>query len=59
MFEIASALILYVLGFPCLYGIIRIAVRHGLEDAARIAREEQAGMPAHPNPVEGVLSAGA
>ncbi|MEV4627541.1 hypothetical protein AB0J90_14745 [Micromonospora sp. NPDC049523] len=41
MLQIAAALLLYVCGFPCLYGVMRIAVRHGLQDVAQ-ARQENA-----------------
>lgn len=34
MLEIAAAVLLYVAGFPCLYGVMRLAVRHGLQDVA-------------------------
>lgn len=40
MFEVVAALILYICGFPCLYGILRLAVRHGIQDAEQI-RDEQ------------------
>ena len=39
MFEVAAAVVLYVGGFPCLYGVMRIAVRHGLQDVAKSAQE--------------------
>jgi hypothetical protein len=32
MFQIISVLVLYVFGFVLLYGVIRLAVRHGIED---------------------------
>jgi hypothetical protein len=35
MLQIAAAVLLYVGGFPCLYGVMRIAVRHGLQDVAQ------------------------
>lgn len=33
MFTVVATVILYVFGFVFLYGVIRLAVRHGLEDA--------------------------
>ena len=33
MFAVLSAVILYICGFPCLYGILRLAIRHGILDA--------------------------
>ncbi|RKR89245.1 hypothetical protein BDK92_3585 [Micromonospora pisi] len=41
MLQIAAAVLLYVCGFPCLYGVMRLAVRHGLQDVAQ-ARQENA-----------------
>ncbi|MFK3982616.1 hypothetical protein ACI2K4_19845 [Micromonospora sp. NPDC050397] len=35
MLEIAAAVLLYVCGFPCIYGVMRLAVRHGLQDVER------------------------
>lgn len=32
MFAVVTAVILYVFGFVFLYGVIRLGVRHGLED---------------------------
>jgi hypothetical protein len=32
MFQIISVLVLYVFGFVLLYGVIRLAVRHAVED---------------------------
>ncbi|MBM0258020.1 hypothetical protein ACFT9M_23905 [Micromonospora purpureochromogenes] len=32
MFTIIATVILYVFGFVFLYGVIRLAVRHGMED---------------------------
>lgn len=39
MLEIAAAVLLYVCGFPCLYGVMRLAVRHGLQDVAHSRTE--------------------
>jgi hypothetical protein len=39
MLEVASALILYVCSLPCLYGILRLAVRHGIRDADQVRQE--------------------
>ncbi|WP_329105734.1 hypothetical protein OG792_33450 [Micromonospora sp. NBC_01699] len=41
MLELAAAVLLYVGGFPCLYGVMRLAVRHGLQDVAQ-SRQESA-----------------
>ncbi|MEU8259656.1 hypothetical protein AB0C02_03400 [Micromonospora sp. NPDC048999] len=45
MLVFVTTVILYVFGFVFLYGVIRIGVRHGLEDVeahrAQVAREEQ------------------
>jgi cell division protein FtsB len=41
MLEVAAAVLLYVAGFPCLYGVMRLAVRHGLQDVAQ-SRQENA-----------------
>ncbi|MEV4480090.1 hypothetical protein AB0K04_13790 [Micromonospora coxensis] len=32
MFTLVATVILYVFGFVFLYGVIRLAVRHGMED---------------------------
>ncbi|MER7889071.1 hypothetical protein ABTX15_04520 [Micromonospora sp. NPDC094482] len=32
MFAVVTAVILYCFGFVFLYGVIRLAVRHGMED---------------------------
>lgn len=32
MFTVIATVILYVFGFVFLYGVIRLAVRHGMED---------------------------
>ncbi|MDG4834693.1 hypothetical protein O7627_36095 [Solwaraspora sp. WMMD1047] len=56
MLEVASAMILYVLGFPFLYGVLRLAVRHGMVDAARLAREEELDAPRHPMLMEGTIT---
>lgn len=40
--------ILYLIAFPSLYGIIRIAVRHGVDDAARLAAERAEDIPREP-----------
>ncbi|WBB78295.1 hypothetical protein O7606_18945 [Micromonospora sp. WMMD882] len=40
MFTLVLAMILYVAGFVFLYGVIRVAVRHALEDLA-VRRAEQ------------------
>nr|MDT0662735.1 hypothetical protein [Micromonospora sp. DSM 115978] len=58
MLEVASAMILYVLGFPFLYGVLRLAVRHGMADAAALAREEQADAPRHPALLEPTIRSG-
>jgi hypothetical protein len=39
MFAIALAIVLYVAAFPCLYGVVRLAVRHGIQDAAEAPRQ--------------------
>ncbi|MFI6758235.1 hypothetical protein ACIBF5_03695 [Micromonospora sp. NPDC050417] len=39
MLQIAAAVLLYVCGFPCLYGVMRLAVRHGLQDVAETRQE--------------------
>jgi hypothetical protein len=41
MLQVATAVLLYVAGFPCLYGVLRLAVRHALHDVAE-ARQETA-----------------
>ncbi|WP_406039437.1 hypothetical protein OG799_28570 [Micromonospora sp. NBC_00898] len=45
MFVFVTTVILYVFGFVFLYGVIRLGVRHGLEDLeaqrAQAARAEQ------------------
>ncbi|WBB65737.1 hypothetical protein [Micromonospora sp. WMMD812] len=45
MFAVVTAVILYCFGFVFLYGVIRLAVRHGLEDLevrrAQVARAEE------------------
>ncbi|MFD1321158.1 hypothetical protein [Micromonospora sonneratiae] len=33
MFEVFFVLVLYVFGFILLYGVVRLAVKHGIEDA--------------------------
>lgn len=48
MIEVISAVILYLMAFPCLYGIIRVAVRHGVDDAAQLAAERAADAPREP-----------
>lgn len=48
MIEVISAVILYITAFPCLYGIIRLAVRHGVDDAALLAAEREADVPREP-----------
>jgi hypothetical protein len=48
MIEVISALILYLVAFPCLYGIIRTAVRDGVDDASRLATEREADAPREP-----------
>lgn len=48
MIEVISAIILYLLAFPSLYGIMRIAVRHGVDDAARLAVERAEDTPREP-----------
>lgn len=39
MLEVVSALILYVCSLPCLYGILRLAVRHGIQDIDHMQHE--------------------
>ncbi|MEV4753947.1 hypothetical protein AB0J86_02350 [Micromonospora sp. NPDC049559] len=39
MFAIALTIVLYVAAFPFLYGVVRLAVRHGIRDAAEAPRE--------------------
>ncbi|MEV4196878.1 hypothetical protein [Micromonospora globbae] len=45
MFAVVTTVILYCFGFVFLYGVIRLAVRHGLEDLevrrAQAARAEE------------------
>ncbi|MGV9210460.1 hypothetical protein ACTFTM_01200 [Micromonospora sp. RB23] len=45
MFVVVTTVILYVFGFVFLYGVIRLGVRHALEDLelqrARARREEE------------------
>ncbi|MET0418663.1 MAG: hypothetical protein ABW022_21825 [Actinoplanes sp.] len=45
MFAVVTTVILYVFGFVFLYGVIRLGVRHALEDMelqrARARREEE------------------
>lgn len=48
MLQVISALIMYLMAFPCLYGVIRIAVRHGVDDAALMAAEREADAPREP-----------
>jgi F0F1-type ATP synthase membrane subunit b/b' len=49
MFQIISVLVLYVFGFVLLYGVVRLAVRHAIEDATnerqRRAMPEEALFP--------------
>lgn len=49
MIEVLSAVIMYLMAFPALYGITRIAVRHGVDDAARLAAEREADAPREPS----------
>lgn len=45
MLTLVIAMILYVAGFVFLYGVIRVAVRHALEDLdARRAEARQPGL---------------
>jgi hypothetical protein len=39
MFVLALTVILYVSAFPCLYAVIRLAVRHGIQDAAEAPQQ--------------------
>ncbi|RZU72457.1 hypothetical protein EV384_0824 [Micromonospora kangleipakensis] len=45
MLVLVTTVILYVFGFVFLYGVIRLGVRHGMEDVeaqrAQVARAEQ------------------
>lgn len=45
MFAVVTAVILYVFGFVFLYGALRLAVRHGMEDLearrSQLLHEEQ------------------
>lgn len=45
MFVVVTTVILYVFGFVFLYGVVRLGVRHALEDLelqrARMRREEE------------------
>ena len=39
MFAVALTIVLYVAAFPCLYGVVRLAVRHAIQDASEAPRQ--------------------